>query len=284
MSDDELVRRYLLGDLPGDEVEELEKRLLSDDDLFELAEAVEADVLDDYARGELAPGQRQRVEGYLASSPEGRLRLAVIRGLAATKAPAPRKLLPFPRLPAEERPQVRAAAIAAMLVLGVGAILLSQLRLELPTEQAGHQIVDQVPSPTPPTTPPQDRVATTTPAPTPAPPPLAVFVADITLLAQRSNDVVPSFGIPDDSDVVELQFQLRPGDRAYPSYQVAMQQVETGEEVTENEGLRVKQSSDRLTVRVDASRFKEGRYRLTIQGVTSEGTVEDIEFPEFEVR
>lgn len=287
MSDDELVRRYLLGDLPGDEAEELERRLLSEDDLFELAEAVEADVLDDYARGELAPAQRQRVESYLAVSPEGRLRLAVIQDLAKVKPEG--RLILFPRLSPEERPQVRAAAIAAMFVIACSTVLLMQVQPKLPPpREAKHQIPIESPIPFPTQTPPpapQDRVVTTTPTPTPAPRPLVVFVANIPLLAQRSNDVVPSFDIPERTDVIELRFQLREGeDRGYPSYQVAMELVDTGEEVTENEGLRVKKSSGLLIVRVDASRFEEGRYSLTIQGVPSQGEPVNIELSEFEVR
>jgi hypothetical protein len=284
MSDEELVRRYLLGDLPGDEMEELEKRLLSEDDLFELAEAMEADVLDDYARGELDPAQRQRVESYLAVSPEGRLRLAVIQGLARMKPEG--RILTFPRLSPEERPQVRAAAIAAMFVILVGSSLLVQLQSRLPPiNKAQNSLTESpIPQPTQPPPVPQDRIATITPPPTPTPQPLVVFVANIPLLAQRSNDVVPSFDIPARTDIVEVRFQLREGDRGYPSYQVAMALVDTGEEVTQNEGLRVKKSSGLLIVRVDASRFEEGRYSLTIQGVPSQGEPESIEFSEFEVR
>lgn len=281
MSDDELVRRYLLGDLPGDEREELEKRLLSNDDLFELAEAVEADILDDYDRGELAPGQRERVEAYLQASPEGRLRLAVVRGLA--KVPAGR-VLPFRRFYPEDWP-ARAAAIAAMLVMGVGAVLLSQWRPDLPVNQARNKLPAESPilHPSPPM--PQERVAEVrpTPTPTPAPAPLPVSIIAIDFLVPRSSGSTPSFDIAA-KGVVELQFQLREGDLEYTSYQVSLTQEDTGEEVTGNEGLKVKQSDGRLIVKVDASRFEEGLYSLEIHGVPSEGEPQKIESSEIEVR
>jgi hypothetical protein len=287
MSDEELVRRYLLGDLPGDEQEALEKRLLSEDDLFELTEALEAEVLEDYSRGELAPGQRERVEGYLAVSPEGRLRLAVVRGLSATAAMTATgadrsgRLLQFPGPTAGlERPKVRPQAIAALFVMAVGAALLGGIHLRpvqppshvpLPPSKAPAVIVQNTPVPVP------------TPVATPAPPPV-LFVADIVLSALRGDEEIPSFDIPARTDIVELRLKLPEGDQGYPSYQVAVRQDATGEEVTGNEGLRIKQSNGRLILRLDAHRFEEGRYSLTVQGVTSEGEVEDLAYPEFEVR
>lgn len=296
MSDDELIRRYLLGELPGGEREELEKRLLSEDDLFELAEAVEADVLEDYGRGELSAGQREQVARYLAASPEGRLRLAVLRGLSATaagKAPAGR-LLAFPTIAPElERPQVRAAALAAMLVMAVGAFLLMRWQPKLPIGQAQNRFPTETAAPllTPPAPTPPDRVAavpTPTPSipptPTPAPSPSRTFIATLALMSLRGAEEIQSFDIPALADVFELRLTLPEGDRGYPSYQVAVRQDATGEEVTGNEGLRVKQSAGQLVLRVDASRFEHGRYSLTVQGVTPAGDIEDLAFPEFEVR
>ncbi len=283
MSDDELVRQYLLGDLPGDEMEKVERRLLSDDDLFELAEAVEADVLDDYDRGELNPDQRQRVESYLAVSPEARLRLAVVQGLARTKPE--RRILPFPRLNPEERPQVRVAAIAAMLLLGVGAFLLSQFQYPVTQGAAKFPTDSPILHPTQPPPVPRDRVAEVTPTPappTPTPRRSDVYVLAISFLTQR-DDTVPSFVIPQQKDIVELRFQLREADLGYTSYQVSLIQSDTGREVTERKGLKAKKSDDLLIVKVDASQFEEGRYSLTVQGIPSKGEPEDIEYSEFEV-
>ena len=82
-SDYEDLRRYLLGQQPEEEADRLERRLLLDEDLFELAEAAEADLLDECARGELAPTLCEPLTRRLAASPGGRVRLARARGLAA---------------------------------------------------------------------------------------------------------------------------------------------------------------------------------------------------------
>src|SRR5919202_647127 len=81
-TDDELLRSYLLGELTEDEADALERRLLAEDDLFELSEAIEADLLAEYAQGGLAPAERERVQ-RLASSPQGRERLALARSLSS---------------------------------------------------------------------------------------------------------------------------------------------------------------------------------------------------------
>lgn len=268
MSDDELVRRYLLGDLPGDEEEALETRLLIEDDLHELAEAVEAEVLEDFARGKLTPGQRERVARYLGVSEEGRLRLAVIQGLAATPAPAGR-VLPFrPVLPTSDKLR----ALAAMLVIAIGAVLLGRLIVPLPDEKSERDsvhIAENTPPPAP------------TPAPTPQPSPI-VFAATIVLSSLRSAATIPSFDISATTDIVALNLILPAGDEGYPSYRVVLSDA-AEQEVTKREDLHVS-SNRQLALRMAADQLPSGRYTLTVQGVTPEGEVEDLAFPEFEVQ
>src|SRR4029077_7915420 len=79
--DDELLRSYLLGKLPEEEADGLERRLLAEDDLFELAEAVELDLLAAADRGALARAEREEFLRKLAASPRGRERLALARSL-----------------------------------------------------------------------------------------------------------------------------------------------------------------------------------------------------------
>ena len=59
----------------------MDRRLLEDDDFFELALALESDLLADYAASELSASEAAVVRGWLVSSAEVRARLAVIREL-----------------------------------------------------------------------------------------------------------------------------------------------------------------------------------------------------------
>lgn len=77
------ISRYLLGQLPKDEVDRIENRLMTDNGLFELAETVEDDVIDRYVRGELAPEERRRFERRLLPSERIRERVELARALAA---------------------------------------------------------------------------------------------------------------------------------------------------------------------------------------------------------
>src|SRR5215475_8548576 len=83
---DELLRSYLLGKLPEEDADRLEGRLLAEDDLFDLAEATEADLLLAADRGGLVPEERERVMRRLASSPQGLERLALARSLGRAAA------------------------------------------------------------------------------------------------------------------------------------------------------------------------------------------------------
>src|SRR3954469_13133489 len=121
-TDDELLRRYLLGQLTAEEEDAVEGRLLAEDELFEQSEAIEADLLAEYAQGGLASAERERGGQRLASSPQGRERLRLARSLnvlaareqAAAVLPFVRRAAPF------QRPALRWAALAAGLLAAAG--------------------------------------------------------------------------------------------------------------------------------------------------------------------
>lgn len=77
------ITRYLLGQLPPEERDRTEEGLLKDRELFELAESVEDDLVDRYARNELADNERRRFERHMLTSARIRQRLEVARALAA---------------------------------------------------------------------------------------------------------------------------------------------------------------------------------------------------------
>jgi hypothetical protein len=87
--DDALLRAYLLRTLPADRYQAIDLRLLIDDDFFEAACAMEANLLADYAVGDLSPADASVVRGWLAASTEVRKRLALIRELAERASHTP---------------------------------------------------------------------------------------------------------------------------------------------------------------------------------------------------
>lgn len=292
MRDDELLRKYLLGDLPEEESEAVERRLLQEDDLSELSEAVESEILEAYANGELSPERRARVERFLSSSPSGRLRLAVLSGLAtlAAEPAVPSNVLQFPR-PDLSRPLHRFAAIAAMLAIAAASFLLVPIRPDLPDQRAVAPVIPQPPAqrlPGPGHTPTQETpgpiLIAETPQPTPSPIPSFVVIQLALSALRDEGQETPAFDVPTD-EIASLQIQLRERDKNYSSYQVILKDG-LDEESRRWEALQPTATDGEqvLVVEIPAGQLQEGRYTATIQGITSEGDVTNLAFPEFQVR
>src|SRR5258705_949832 len=75
LDDEILIRRYLLGDVAEDEQRRVEERLLADDLYFDCLCRSETDLIDEYARGALAPGDRLPFEQRFLSAPDRRERV-----------------------------------------------------------------------------------------------------------------------------------------------------------------------------------------------------------------
>ena len=81
VTDDLRIRAYLLGQLGEAERDSLEAHLLGDVAFGELAEAVEAELMDSYVAGELRRFEKVQWESYMVAHPAARSRLALARGL-----------------------------------------------------------------------------------------------------------------------------------------------------------------------------------------------------------
>jgi anti-sigma factor RsiW len=136
--------RYLLGQLPSDEADRIEARLLAETGLFELAESVEDEIIDRYSRGELSPEERRRFERRLLSSERIGERVTFARALAAhgrrgeaLASPAPGSFGREAAVVALFRPAgARLAWAATLLIALLGAWLALQVvRLEERAEE-----------------------------------------------------------------------------------------------------------------------------------------------------
>lgn len=81
----ELLLRFLLGELPADEIDAFEQRLLSDQEFADRIAEARYDLLDAYAAGELDASTRQRVAKALLQNPRGSVGLAVAQKLQGTR-------------------------------------------------------------------------------------------------------------------------------------------------------------------------------------------------------
>jgi hypothetical protein len=62
VEDERLIIKYLLGELPDEEQEQVEDRYASDDDFFEELLIIESELIDKYLQGELSDRERERFE------------------------------------------------------------------------------------------------------------------------------------------------------------------------------------------------------------------------------
>ncbi|HTG33861.1 MAG TPA: hypothetical protein VLB76_13105 [Thermoanaerobaculia bacterium] len=281
-TDDELLRSYLLGALPEQEADRLEQRLLAEDELFELSEAVEADLLAACARGELAPAERERVEQRLASSPRGRERLALahaLNTLAGSPERASAPVVPFPRRAATPiRPAFRWAALAAALLAAAG---LSWFAMERPHGgEAPPWVAQERPAPANPRAPEASRAQEGAPAPKPEPE-KAVF--QLALMSLRGAEAAQKLRVRSGTDVVELQIGVE-GMEDLKTFHLTLRNRKA-EIVWEGDGLEpVRLDGVRaLVVDLPADQIPAGTYEIQARGLTHGGEPEDLSPLEIEV-
>ncbi|HWN42208.1 MAG TPA: hypothetical protein VNW71_08295 [Thermoanaerobaculia bacterium] len=292
---DELLRRYLLGKLEIEERSRLDERLLREEDLFEMAEAAEADLLDDYAHDRLVPEEREQVAQRLASSPRSRSRLALIQGLG--RIADARNVIDFPVARRKLSRFERAAAMAAMLTVAVLSSWLATRSLELvqppqvaeipvpapPPPAPRHQPVPPAATPPLPGEPSGEIVAESTPPETPAPQPAAPLVIQLALSTFRGDDMIPQENVPPGTERVQLHLQLDEADKAgYASFQAAVKGAGPELRVVDLEPGEI-DGKWTLVLELDP-KLPEGRYVIEVWGVTASGSVEQITYKELDIQ
>lgn len=122
------IRLYLLRQLPDDQWENIEQRLLTDNEFFEELELAEAELCQEYAAGELSEKDRHSFEQTLLANPELNRKLSFARALEryVSKAKLPAvddkpwrfSLLKWLRQPLPASPLAVAVAILVVITIG----------------------------------------------------------------------------------------------------------------------------------------------------------------------
>src|SRR5947207_12411436 len=79
--DDGLIRRYLLGQLAEGEGEQLEEKMMADNELFNAVLLAEDEMVEEYVEGELPESDRAGFEASFLSTPKGRQQVTIARAL-----------------------------------------------------------------------------------------------------------------------------------------------------------------------------------------------------------
>jgi hypothetical protein len=312
--DPHFLRQYLLGKLDEAATEAVERRMLADDDYFELVEAVEGDLLADCVSGLLSAEDKERALHRLASSPRGQQRLAISKelnilamSLSNTHPMHQPKPIPFPlHLFTPRLPAVRFLAAAAGLFLVVGGFWLAT-HTAIPgggammANRAAGQTASAVHRPVEPT----PLVPHTAPAPSKAPLPagerlaeerrpaapreallgMAPAVLTLALDTVRGGEAPENvFHVRTGQDV-EIRMPISPADD-FPTYRAVILNADE-EKVVQQDGLKAQTDagdSPLVVVTLRAGELPQGTYQMNLRGVGRDGETESLGKPWFDVR
>ena len=282
---EDLILRYLLGEVSAEEQARLEERYFTDDSVFEQVVALEDELVDSYVGGELSPRQREQFESCCRRRPELAQKLEFARSLAEYVPGAPghqlaepqqqaqperRRVASVPRLQAMGWQWAFASAILA-LTLGCGWLVRENVRLRRQLAQAAadqaalRQHASRAESPGGPAAGPQR--AETAPSASPRVPSVS-FVLTPGLL--RSAGAQRTLVIPPGPHRVQIQVELE-GD-SYREY-LATLETAAGNRVWSGQGLRALRGPEGVTVELElpSSLFRNDDYVLSLAGAPGGG-------------
>ena len=245
------IIRYVLGQLTGPELDEVEDQLLADEVFFEQVEAVEAEVCDDYVAGRLSAEEQSAFDARLHDNPGLQRRVAFARALAASAPQATRMATWW------------WAAVAAVVLAAASGLWFSRDRTAPPPAIATGPAPGAVTSPQ----------ITSTPAPaagqprvTPGPP---AVLATITLFGPAVRDAAEMrvLSVPAGQGLVRVEVALQDGD-VFPGYRAEIT-TQSGTPVFAADRLLPSSSASGRTVVTDlaADRLPNGTYQISVYGV-----------------
>jgi hypothetical protein len=301
-----LIYRYLLGELPESEQAALEEKYFADHETFEQVREGENRLVDQYVRGRLSSADRARFETHYLASPVHRRRVATARNLLAAadefaqSHSAQEIRAPYSRRQTERRrlaPSRQSAMVAMMLLLMAGGawLLVERTRMRselanLQTENAARQnreqeLARQVASGQSE----RERLSVeleqlrkeqTEPPPIQSPPPrsvLTVFSFALSPISMRGAAAQP-LAVGPDADQVQLQLTLPPGN--WQSYQVS---IRTAERQPVWSQPRLNPRAGKVVITIPAAKLPFNDYILTLSGADRAGKTEEINRYSFRV-
>src|SRR5688572_14033464 len=126
--DDKLIRRYLLGELSGKELDDFEKQHLFHNDLAEELLASEDELIDLYLVGKLSAEQKKLFETNFLASSSRRERLALSKSLKDRFLPV-EPVIAAGRTQSSRTTAILLGAAAAILLLVAGWVLFQNVRI-----------------------------------------------------------------------------------------------------------------------------------------------------------
>lgn len=304
--DDEVLSRYLLGSLPAEETERLDELSVADDEFALRLDAVENDLVDAFARGDLSGDALERFQKLYLSSPRRREKVEFAKTLlrfgektagaaaGATTRPAGSDAKPRDQTTSQGRSRQRwftiprldlqwSFAVAAMALLAVGSYLFvenerlrqqatearnQEIALNQHSEDLERQLGEQR-STNASMLKELDRLREAS-----ASPHALRIVAALLLPQMRGASQVPTVSIPAGTDQVTLRLQLESDD--FPAYGVSLKDPATDQILWRSAKLKAKSEDGAkvVSVQLPAGLLKRQAYIVELSGVGAKGPAE----------
>lgn len=321
ISNEELIVRYLLGELPEDEMAEIEDRAFRDKQYLQEILAVESDLIDEYVQGGLSNSRRQMFANRFLASAERRQKVEFAKALASVLSetivtekksqPAIAQVSLWSSFAALFRgfsPAVRFSFATAALLIVIGGIWVvieavrlrsqvTQLRAEqqrdqqaledqLADERARNETLsDQLRSEREQHERSEELIRELErEKEAQATKPIEPAVISLVLLPGigRGGSERQKLILPQSVRLVRLQIGIEPGDE-YKSFSVELH-APGGETVWTQNNLsaRTVRAGRVVVLNLPARLLSAGRYELALKGVTDGGTTEAVGFYYFD--
>jgi hypothetical protein len=304
--------RYLLGELSETDQALVEEKFITDPEVHTLLCEVENDLIADYVRGRLVPGERERFERhYMATADRRRVQVAevLLRWIDRYRSTQPSVAPIFERLPWWQRLAIPVPSFrwVAGLIAAVGVLLIvlgggwltngaRQLRNEANTvrlesmrrEMELLQEIDNA----------KQRNAelaveieqlrkrlhpqvTKSPIASVLPGVIKLVMVDGTLRGEGAG-VTPLLVIKSETEKVQLIYKME--DSGYPCYRAEIKSAD-GEKIWSSESINpsLSRSVATFTITLPASELANGAYTLSLSGVNKTGDVDPLSKPSFQV-
>lgn len=308
LNNERLIVRYLLGDLPEDQLVAIEDRAFADKDYLALITAVENDLIDEYVRYELSATERQQFERQFLASAERRKRVEFAKALARVPSEPAKSSWrdSLYALITGLNPAARFAVAAVMLLVVAGGMWLLvetlRLRSQLTQLQAQNQArqnelqqqvdverrrseelnarLSQEKQQREQSDESLRQLSETNNETTPLPRPV---IAALTLLPgmSRGGGDKPTLVMPENARLVRLQIGIDPNE-PYKTFAVELRTT-AGRQVWTRENLTAR-TRGKVSLTLPASALKPGAYELRLSGLQEGGASEDVGFYYFDVK
>lgn len=262
----EVLERYLLGEVTDDERTEIEQGYFADDALFDQLVDVQNDLVDAYAQGTLPPAERKRFEDRFLASTSGIGRVEFARALQQKIATR------TPRKVASYRYLAIAASLAIIVASAAVLMFLLQRRNEPTITPSRPHVAAQQPRVVPPPAPVQAQTQT---VPIRREQATAALVSVLlTPGGTREGEAAPPLVLRPAPQRVQVELVLE--DDPYDSYAAELQDVD-GRVLWKEKSLhpRTAQSGKTVAVSVPAKLLPPGDYVVVLKGIRG-GKTSDI--------